>query len=322
MPCGLPRKAEELHFGRAVTSATTVGQPKRKVVEAVEETRFPGVSARAETLEVGMARQHKSIVKAIAVASVILTSLTSLQVTSAASQEVSGAMQIFHLDRAPINFGYTAINQPSVIPRGLTEADSGVSRGFIEEIDRGLGKIPVNILRALTSSGYRISINQSLVDAVPAARNQQVRGYQAHSTWDTVYGMFNRTTKRVVMAEKAMQPDGVGRMAMVPLRDQQRREGIIRHEFGHAVDQYLGNFSHTPEFIAAYDKGAKSISSYEAKVLNYYLQPGDAGREETFAEIFASLNEAACDRNSDILLKNHFPELVLLIKYKVNKISG
>jgi hypothetical protein len=109
---------------------------------------------------------------------------------------------------------------------------------------------------------------------------------------------------------------------MVPLRDAQRRDGILRHEFGHAVDQYLGNYSHTPEFVAAYNKGARSISGYEARVLSYYLQPGDAGREETFAELFASLNGVACDRNSDILLRNHFPELVSLIRNRVAKVAA
>jgi len=199
--------------------------------------------------------------------------------------------------------------------------EGGASRSFLNEIDRGLSKISGHVLRALRNAGYRVAISESLVDAVPAARNQQVRGYQAHSTWDTVYGMFNRTTKRVVMAEKALQPDGFG-MSMQPLRDTARREGIIRHEVGHAVDQYLGNLSHTPEYMAAYDKGSRSISAYEAKVLNYYLQPGDAGREETFAEIFASLNGYACDPNSDILLKNHFPELVQLIRARVQKIAA
>jgi hypothetical protein len=269
-----------------------------------------------------MTAQRTTMIKVLATASVMIGSLCSMPSTSAASQEVSGALQIFHLDRAPINFGYCAVNQPSVIPAGLIETNANVSRGFLQEIDRGLGKIPVSVLRALAGSGYRVAISESLVDAVPAAKNQQVRGYQAHSTWDTVYGMFNRTTKRVVMAEKAMAPDSFGRQSMVPLRDQQRREGILRHEFGHAVDQYLGNFSHTPEFVAAYEKGAKTISPVEGKVLNYYMQKGDAGREETFAEIFASLNEYACDRNSDILLKNHFPELVSLIRTRVSKISG
>lgn len=219
-------------------------------------------------------------------------------------------------------FAYCAFNQPTIVPAGLIEKDPDVSISFEQQINRALGKIPVNVLRALNRSGYRITLSENVTDAVPQAKNQQVRGYQPHATWDTVYGMFNRTTRRVVMAEKAKQIDPVGRPAMMPLQDIQRREGILRHECGHAVDQLLGNLSHTPQFKLAYDKGARSISPYERRTLSYYLQPGDAGREETFAEIFASLDEAACDRNSDILLRNHFPELVKMIKDRVDRING
>lgn len=267
-----------------------------------------------------MAEQRSAHCRLIAIAAVVVSSLLSLQATRAATHEVSGAMQIFHLNQAfrPI----TPIRPTSAVVRDLVESNANVSHEFVQEIEFGLTKIPDNVLRALSSHGYRVLISESLVDAVPAAKNQQVRGYQPHSTWDTVYGMFNRNTRRVVMAEKALQAESSGRRAMVPLRDRQRREGILRHEFGHAVDQYLGNYSHSPEFIAAYEQGAKTISTHEAKVLSYYLQKGHAGREETFAEIFASLDDYACDRKSDILLKNHFPELVSLVRNRVSKISA
>jgi hypothetical protein len=267
--------------------------------------------------------QRSRVITGLCAVSLMVGTLLSLPKTQAATQiREYGPMGVCTIQPQPNNVAYCAVNQPTAIPAGLIEVGEGVSRSFLQEIDRGLGKIPVNVLRALTRSGYRVAISESLTDVVPQAKNQQVRGYEAHSTWDEVYGMYNRTTKRVVMAEKAMQPDPVGRTSMVPLRDVQRREGILRHEFGHAVDEYLGNYSHSAEFKAAYAKGLKTISQHERKVLSYYLQPGDAGREETFAEIFAALNEAACDRNSDILLKNHFPELVQLIRAKVAKISA
>lgn len=279
--------------------------------------------------------QRSKLVMALTAASVMVTSMLCLPQSKAATQEVVGNMQIFHLDKAGgnnlwsramggniWNRGQQANTASMGLPAALVEQDANVSQEFVSEIQRDLRKIPMNLLVALSNSGYRVIISESLVNAVPAARNQQVRGYQAHSTWDTVYGMFNRTTRRVVMAEKAMQPDPTGRTAMMPLRDQQRRDGILRHEFGHAVDQYLGNLSHSPAFIAAYNRGVKSVSPYEARVLNYYLQPGDAGREETFAELFASLNDVACDRNSDILLRNHFPELVNLIRDRVAKVAA
>lgn len=222
------------------------------------------------------------------------------------------------------NLAYQAFNRPaaSAVPAGLMEVDQEVSDRFVQEIKQGLAKIQGNVLRALAGDGYKVTLSESVTEAVPAAKHQQVRGYQPHATWDTVYGMFNRTTKRVIMAEKAEQKDASGRTAMEPLRNIERRNGILRHECGHAVDQYLGHLSHSPEFKRAYEKGLKSISAHERKVLSYYLQPGDAGREETFAEIFASLNDYACDRNSDILLKNNFPELVSLIRSKVATIKG
>lgn len=207
------------------------------------------------------------------------------------------------------------------IPTNLIVKEQGTTQQFADEVKKALTKVPRNVLVALANKGYKVVLSEKLTDAVPAAKNQQVRGYQEHATWDEVYGMFNRTTRRVVMAELAVTKNG-GRTVLGPLRDTQRREGILRHECGHAVDQMLGNLSHKPEFVAAYEKGLKTISQYERKTLDYYLQPGDAGREETFAEIFAALEGDACDRNSDILLKNHFPELVALIRTKVQGIRG
>ena len=210
---------------------------------------------------------------------------------------------------------------PSV-PTNLIVQEQGTTQGFADEVKAALAKVPRNVLVALANKGYKVVLSEKLTDAVPAAKNQQVRGYQEHATWDEVYGMFNRTTRKVVMAELAVTKDAGGRTTLGPLRDTQRRQGILRHECGHAVDQMLGNLSHSPEFVAAYEKGLKTISQYERKTLNYYLQPGDAGREETFAEIFAALEGDACDRNSDILLKNHFPELVSLIRTKVQAIRA
>jgi hypothetical protein len=198
----------------------------------------------------------------------------------------------------------------------------GVSNAFLNEINNAIQKLPPKAVALLQKRGYKITVSRTITDAVPAAKNQQVRGYEAHATWNSVYGMFNRTTRRVIMAENAEQKDGYGRMTYSKLHDQSRRAGILRHEFGHAIDHYLGNFSHSPEFVAAYNKGLKTISVPEQAVLSYYLQPGHAGMEEAFAEIFASLDEHACDKGSDALLHNHFGEAAKLVRAKVNSILG
>lgn len=213
-------------------------------------------------------------------------------------------------------FGNKAVLSPIIDRR------PGVSNAFLNEINTAIQKLPPNAVKLLQSKGYKITVSRTITDAVPAAKNQQVRGYEAHATWNSVYGMFNRTTRRVIMAENAEQKDGYGRMSYSKLHDQKRRAGILRHEFGHAIDHYLRNFSHSPEFVAAYNKGLKTISVPEQAVLSYYLQPGHAGMEEAFAEIFASLDEHACDRGSDALLHNHFTEAVKLVRARVNNIHS
>lgn len=210
--------------------------------------------------------------------------------------------------------------RPALPTRKMIKGRANVSPGFQDEIVRALAKLPPATVNALERSGYKLSLSKTVTQAVPAARQQQVRGYEKHATWDSVYGMFNRTTREVVMAEFAEGNAGSAK-GLVTLNNETRRQGILRHEIGHAVDQYLGNFSHTPEFKRLYQRGLASVSKPEEKVLFYYAQPGDAGLEETFAELFACMNETACDKNSDMLLRNHFGELMNLIRINVATIK-
>lgn len=200
------------------------------------------------------------------------------------------------------------------------ETRGGVSQSFNTEISSALGTIPQNYLNALGRQGYRVVLSRMLTDVVPDANHQQVRGYERHTTWNSVYGMFNRTRKRLVMAELAEQPN-LGR-DLTPLRNKQRRVGIVRHEFGHAVDQYLGNYSHSPEFLKAIQTAQKDLTPWERESLSYFLQPGKAGAEETFAELFACLNGDGCDSSQDQVLRNHFGTALSLIDHKVSTIKG
>jgi hypothetical protein len=197
----------------------------------------------------------------------------------------------------------------------------GVSSRFADEITAALGTIPQPYLNALGSSGYRVVLSQKITDVVPTASHQQVRGYEASTTWNSVYGMFNRTSKRLVMAELADQSK-LGRAGLYPLTDRQRRIGIVRHEFGHAMDQYLGNFSHSDSFIKAYERDAATLNYSEKQSLNYFLQSGRAGAEETFAELFACIDGHGCDQQQDQILRDHFGDLITMIQGRVSRVRA
>ena len=239
-----------------------------------------------------------------------------------------GAMQLFKPSdlappaNQPTTEQKSSASQPdSTVPAGFLVANGHVSNSFMQEINRDTSILPSKLLKALSRGGYKIEMSHTVTEAVPAARNEQVRGYAPHSTWDAVFGMFNRSSHKVVMAEFAQPQSSKDPEHLITLNIPERRSGILRHEFGHAVDDYLANFSHTPEFRQAYDKGKTGLTAAEKSVLWYYLQKGDAGAEETFAELFASLDQTACDRNSDELLHKHFSELSDLIRTKIGSIN-
>src|SRR6185312_2417719 len=104
----------------------------------------------------------------------------------------------------------------------LIQQRPGVSDSFATEIKEALASIPSKYIAALERGGYKLVLSRRLTDVVPAARNQQVRGYEASATWNSVYGMFNRTTKRVVMAELAERSQ-FGKNELVPLKAPDRR---------------------------------------------------------------------------------------------------
>lgn len=201
----------------------------------------------------------------------------------------------------------------SVSKRGACQSTNGlirkkgvISNAFTQEVQEALKSVPVPIQKALEKAGYTVVLCQSVPSAVPDARYQKVRGYSAHTSWSEVAGMFDRRNKRVVLAEQ-------GREHGKPVTPE-RRVGILRHEIGHAFDNYLGNFSHSPAFKRAYASAAAKIPAAEKEPLSYYLQPGSGGIEETFAELFASCSGQGCDRAIDQLLHKRFPSLVAMIE--------
>lgn len=207
---------------------------------------------------------------------------------------------------APASTVTPVARQSASLPK-IFECKSPVSNDFISEINADVAALPEAWKNALCKGGYKITLSKTLTDSVPAAKNQQVRGYKTSATWSQVFGMFDRSKRRVVMAELAKSSEAAN-APLVTLNDPQTRAGIVRHEFGHAVDDYLGYKSHSPKFAQAYQAGLKRLTAQDKVILNYYLQAGDAGKEEMFAELFAAMSGNACDPVADQLLRAKFPE--------------
>jgi hypothetical protein len=123
------------------------------------------------------------------------------------------------------------------------------------------------------------------------------------------------------MAQLARQTEDE-KSPLITLNDQQTRAGILRHEFGHAIDDYASYPSHSRSFARAYAVGLPRLTAQDKLALKYYLQAGVAGKEEMFAELFAIKGGAACDPIADSVLKQKFPEAAAVVNSTVRNTSG
>lgn len=208
---------------------------------------------------------------------------------------------------------------PAARTHPLLKRNANVSDAFAKEIAQQFTCVPANVRAALQRSGYHLTLSRTVPSAVPSTLGKQVRGYQRTTTWNNIFGMFNRGSKQVIMAEYA-ESEGASPQ-LVTLTDTRRRLGILKHECGHAVDEMLQNYSHSAAFASAYNKGVARLSrAYDRQMLEYYLQAGDAGKEEAFAEVFAIACGNGCHPDTDALLRRNFPELIALISRRIQSV--
>lgn len=94
---------------------------------------------------------------------------------------------------------------------------------------------------------------------------------------------------------------------------------ILRHEVGHAVDRLLNGFAASKAFADAYRADYRLLPRNLKRrwKMNYTLlnpktrKPGAIAKEETFAEVFASLYGGGCDYV--YLMRKHFKNVTAVI---------
>lgn len=178
-----------------------------------------------------------------------------------------------------------------------------------------LNKIPDEIADEINNAGIRYKFGNKMCEngMFPELKLMHPRGYAPGATFDSVEGLFNLDAKSIGIAE-TFQFRGTKAYVTSTIK---RIKGGINHETGHALDFARGRISNSTTFKAAYKKDLLSINKNEfvKRRIKYYLQSGEAGRQETFAELFAQhLGEGAsksdliqlfpnCSKHVDDILK-------------------
>jgi hypothetical protein len=186
-----------------------------------------------------------------------------------------------------VDQGEPARPAPPRPPPVQVAVSAGVSASVAGEVVNALRLIPARVQSALDARGVRVEVARRVVDVRPHLAGVRPRGWPAGLSYENADACYDRGV--VVVAEvhadyTTGQEVPSGRVA-----------GVTRHEVGHAADEVYGNFSRDPAFRAAYNADVAAIRANNTPVDPYFLQGGDAGPEETFAEGFAQMYGGGID---------------------------
>jgi hypothetical protein len=258
---------------------------------ALMEARVPGASAQAE------------LGSTSAGGSVSGKSSGTGAVGPSTSSKRGGAVEKFDMAKM-VRVVQPAMNHPGCTPE------------FVEMLKNGMKQCPERVLALCAAKGCTICITPTLVDRNPELRNTRPRGYEDGHTYKNTPAMFDYP--EVVVCQWAQI--GENEDNVQPTDDPL---GSLRHEFGHAVDAYMGGISRTEEFRHIYYLDRARVTDKEA--LAYYLQEGTetGGPSETFAQaccIIFGGSTSQWRKDRDVQFQQAFSNVIDYVRKKVNAI--
>jgi hypothetical protein len=157
---------------------------------------------------------------------------------------------------------------------------------FKKQVADSLDRVPSHIHEAVNNAGVKVVAAELVTSHRPELKGMKPRGWSS-GTWDSAEGLYNKGQKEVLVTEKFK------RRSNGPAENSKRIPGVVLHEYGHAVDANFSPgtvLSSDQRFVDAYKQDVSQIDPSAKPALSYFLQRGDAGREEAFAEIFAQIH--------------------------------
>jgi len=165
-----------------------------------------------------------------------------------------------------------------VSPKGERPA---VSDKFLSDVKSALATMPKATVAFLYEKGCRVFVTPTLIDKNPELQNTHPKGYDEDHTYKQAPAIFDGQS--VVVCEHTINAETEG------LRPTNNAMGAVRHEFGHAVDHYLGYVSEKQNFRHEFYLDLGRISVEDKVKLHYFCQTADRGPSECFAEVYSGI---------------------------------
>lgn len=199
-----------------------------------------------------------------------------------------------------------------VRPRG---DDPACTPEFIESVKNELHKFPKPLMRFMKDHGCQVCITPLLIDRNPELKNSRPRTYEQGKTYKNCPAMFE--SPNVVICQYSMDDSDNVHINNDSL-------GSLKHEFGHAVDHFMGGLSHQPGYRHVYFSERSRVNDAYRGDLSYYIQTGNEyGAAECFAEGFAVLQGGRDEttgpwgRNHNNAFRESFPGVLKFIDTRI-----
>ncbi len=199
------------------------------------------------------------------------------------------------------------------------------SAKHVAAVNNVINTLPSKIRNRMAKANIRIRTGELVSDISPKTKGVRPRGWTQGTTWDNADGFYSGSgvpggTNDVAVTEKYIRwggplPPGAKETSSFTFRIPY----IVRHEGGHGYDEAVGimragkRYSSSPAFKRAYKIDLANIKSPRFKGdfedVSYFVQPGSAGREETFAEVFNEIMSGSYDFGLGKTSK-HFPNVL------------
>lgn len=194
------------------------------------------------------------------------------------------------------------------------------TQAFIAKMKAAINECPAGVVAYVASKGCKICLTPTLIDRNPELRNSKPRGYEEGHSYKNTPAMFS--FPEVVVCQYCIIGDDDGNWQ--PIDDS---TGALRHEFGHAIDAYLGYLSYKEEFRHIYYLDLGGLDPEAKETLAYYVQAGteSGGPSECFAQacciLFGgSTSKGRMDR--DVVFKQKFGGVLKYVKNKLESVKG
>lgn len=199
---------------------------------------------------------------------------------------------------------------------GLQVENLGASKEFANKVQKQINSLTPETRAALEKDGVEIVVTDKLTSVRPDLKGKEPYNQPGakYENLDAFMLTDSKTNKKtIVIAETRENRAG----KTVP---NDRVEGVVKHEVGHALDASLGDFSQKPEFAEAHRKDTANLNPSDKNLFNYLVgSPDGDGKKEAFADVWGALNGASANPEDSKKVLEKFPNSAKLIKEKLGK---